>query len=379
LAQQSDQATTEFLNLITALYGSLVEDEPWRGFLTQLRRYMGAKHATLIITRSRTEPPSLMITPTADPADIEAYRDHLFRIDPFTDLPEGEVVSLHEYLCDFKESEFNRDYLQYEDTSHILGIDLHGSSGFETRFRITRARGDRPFTREERQHCAAMVPHLRQAIEIYQRLETSRSEHAVYSGAIEQFAVGTIILDRQHNAIRYNKVAAAILKEKDGIALSGRRIVLNAAGLDSAFRTFLKEALSGTADAQGHIFRVQRPSGKRDLGIVARPVDTPDFLHAGSAPAVALFLGDPERQFEVTSEALRELFELTRTESRLAACLANGLTVQDSADQLGMAINTARAHLRAIYAKTGVCRQSQLVHLIHTSLPELAGGSRAIA
>lgn len=371
-------STSELLTLITALYGSLVEDEPWRTFLSKLRQYMHAKHATLIVTRSPATPPSLMITPTADPAHIEAYRDHLFRIDPFINLPEGEVVSLHDFLGDFTQSEFNRDYLQFEDAAHILGVDLHGSGGFETRLRITRARGDNAFTAEDRQRCAAIVPHLRQAIEIFQRLETSRSEHAVYSGAIEQFAVGTIILDRQYNVIRHNSIADEILKEADGILLSGARIVLATPGQDAAFRAFLKK-VPGEGDAQGHIFRVQRPSGKRDLGVVARPVATPDFLHAGSAPAIALFLGDPERQFDVTSDALRELFELTRTESRIAACLANGLTVQDSADRLGIAINTARAHLRAIYAKTGVCRQSQLVHLIHTSMPELAGHQRGAA
>lgn len=376
----AEQATTsELLTLITALYGSLVEDEPWRAFLSRLRQYMQAKHATLIITRSPATPPSLMITPTADPSHIEAYRDHLFRIDPFVNLPEGEVVSLHDFLGDFTESEFNRDYLQFEDAAHILGVDLHGSGGFETRLRITRARGDSAFTVADRQRCAAIVPHLRQAIEIFQRLEASRSEHAVYSGAIEQFAVGTIILDRQYNVIRHNSIADGILKEADGIALSGTRIVLATPGQDAAFRAFLKKVPGEEGDAQGHIFRVQRPSGKRDLGVVARPVATPDFLHAGSAPAIALFLGDPERQFDVTSDALRELFELTRTESRIAACLANGLTVQDSADRLGIAINTARAHLRAIYAKTGVCRQSQLVHLIHTSMPELAGHQRGAA
>ena len=374
---QADAAVAEFSDLVAALYASLIDHEPWYAFLTRLRDEMNAKHATLIITRSKATSPSLMITPNVDPAHIDAYRDHLFRIDPFTNLPEGEVVSLHEFLCNFKDSEFYRDYLQYEDTSHILGVDLHGSGGFETRLRITRARGDEPYSAEERRRCKLLVPHLRQAIKLYQRLETSRSEHAVYSGAVEQFAVGTIILDQQSNVIGCNPIASAILSERDGIALSGQRIVLGRAGLDGAFRAFVKQVKDETDDARGHIFRVERPSGKRDLGIVARPIDTPDFLHAGSAPAIALFIGDPERQLEVTSDALRELFELTLTESRIAACLANGLSVQDSAERLGIAINTVRAHLRAVFAKTGVCRQSQLVHLIHTSLPELAG-ARAI-
>ncbi len=95
-------------------------------------------------------------------------------------------------------------------------------------------------------------------------------------------------------------------------------------------------------------------------------------MHGGTTPAIALFLGDPERQCVVTSDALRELFAFTPTEASIAASLANGVSVIETAHRLGIAENTVRAHLRSIFAKTGASRQSQLVHLIHTSLPELA-------
>lgn len=382
---RSDDGIAAFSRLVRALYASLTADQPWYAFLTELRDQMNARYATVIITKSPAAPPSLMVTPHGKPDYIEAYRDHLFRLDPFINLPEGKVVSIHEYLNEniLQDSKFYNVYMMPEQTAHILGLDLRAASGFETRIRITRIVGDAPFTDAERARCEMIVPHIRQALDLYQRLETSRSEHAVYSGAVEQFAVGTVILDQQGNVIHCNQIASAILDEKDGIALSGRRIVFDNAGRDAEFRTLIRQHREAGRVAQAPagtpVFRVERPSGKRDLGIIVRSIDTPDFLHAGSAPAIALFFGDPERQFEVTSEALRELFQLTPTEATISACLANGLSVHECADRLGVATNTVRAHLRSVFAKTGVCRQSQLVHLIHTSLPDLAGVRRRMA
>ena len=90
------------------------------------------------------------------------------------------------------------------------------------------------------------------------------------------------------------------------------------------------------------------------------------------AAAVALFISDPERQGMVTGSAVRELLPLTPTEAEISASLANGFSVCETATRLGVAETTVRTHLRSIFAKTGVTRQPQLVHLIHTSLPELS-------
>jgi DNA-binding CsgD family transcriptional regulator len=89
-------------------------------------------------------------------------------------------------------------------------------------------------------------------------------------------------------------------------------------------------------------------------------------MHTGSAPAIALLLSDPGSRTMVTAQSLRAVFDLTPAEAAIAAALANGMSVSDTAAHLGVALNTVRTHLRSIFSKTGVSRQSQLVHLIHT-------------
>ncbi|MFC4595577.1 helix-turn-helix transcriptional regulator [Sphingobium tyrosinilyticum] len=362
----------EFSRLLLSLNTSLLSDDPWRDFLLILRDQTHARYGTLILT---PPDPSLttMITPTATSESIQRYLDRYLEIDPFVGLPEGKVVTLYEYVGEaaLKNTTYYKEWVETMDGSHVLGVDLRMSGGYEARLRLTRAPGGEPFDREETRRVEEIVPHLRQAIELYQRLETSRSEQAVMIGAIEQFAVGTVILDHHLKVLKMNEVAASILADGDGIKLVGGRVALSNPARDAEFRRRLKEAVSASGTSGRSVFLAERPSGHRDIGIVVQPVQIPGFMHTGSAPAIALFLGDPERQCVVTSDAVRKLFNFTPTEAAISASLANGVSVIDTAHRLGIAENTVRAHLRSIFAKTGVARQSQLVHLIHTSLPEL--------
>lgn len=367
-----DGRLAEFSRLVLALNASLLSDDPWREFLLMLRDQTNARYGTLILT---PPDPSLttMITPTATSESIQRYLDRYLEMDPFVGLPEGKVATLYEYVGEaaLKNSTYYKEWVESMDGSHVLGVDLRMSGGYEARLRLTRAPGGEPFNREETERVEDIVPHLRQVIECYQRLETSRSEHAIMIGAIEQFAVGTVILDHNLKILKINEVAASILADGDGISAVGGRIALANPARDAELRKRLKEAVA-TPDLGGRsVFLAERPSGHRDIGIVIQPVEIQGFMHTGSAPALALFLGDPERQCVVTSDAVRKLFNFTPTEAAISASLANGVSVIETAHRLGIAENTVRAHLRSIFDKTGVNRQSQLVHLIHTSLPEL--------
>lgn len=63
-------------------------------------------------------------------------------------------------------------------------------------------------------------------------------------------------------------------------------------------------------------------------------------------------------------EILRTELGLTHSEARLALHLGTGSTVAEAAEELNISIHTARNQLKAIYAKTGLNRQSELIKLL---------------
>jgi DNA-binding CsgD family transcriptional regulator len=46
--------------------------------------------------------------------------------------------------------------------------------------------------------------------------------------------------------------------------------------------------------------------------------------------------------------------------------MMQGCPVEEAADQLGVSVNTAKTHLKRVFAKTGVTRQAELVYLLLT-------------
>jgi DNA-binding CsgD family transcriptional regulator len=85
---------------------------------------------------------------------------------------------------------------------------------------------------------------------------------------------------------------------------------------------------------------------------------------AFSRARALLVIADIERRPPVPEDLLRSLFALTPAEARLASRLAAGASLEEAAEALAIAKNTARIQLRAVFAKTGTARQAELVALL---------------
>ena len=84
------------------------------------------------------------------------------------------------------------------------------------------------------------------------------------------------------------------------------------------------------------------------------------------AAAVAVVI-EPSRRPAGTSAlapALRDALGLTAREAQIAALLAQGLSLKETAERLRMEVGTARNHLKSVFDKSGVRRQGELIALL---------------
>jgi DNA-binding CsgD family transcriptional regulator len=80
--------------------------------------------------------------------------------------------------------------------------------------------------------------------------------------------------------------------------------------------------------------------------------------------AVAAF-AEVSRQAEISHVArCSARFELTMAQARLALFLAEGGTINEYANFMGIKVSTVRTHLKSIFARTGVKRQTELAILL---------------
>ena len=86
---------------------------------------------------------------------------------------------------------------------------------------------------------------------------------------------------------------------------------------------------------------------------------------SSSMGAVALLvIHDPNVQASIPQEIVATLFGLTPMEGSLLVALSEGQTLRQYSDDHRVTYNTARTHLRSVFAKTNTSKQSDLVRLM---------------
>jgi DNA-binding CsgD family transcriptional regulator len=178
-------------------------------------------------------------------------------------------------------------------------------------------------------------------------------------GLIKQPALA---LDRSGFVLETNPAAAQLFD--DEFCIRNRRLRVRDKRASFSLDRFIDQMriTPDTAALACPSLAVQR-SGKRPLVIRFLPVGgaarTP-FLGA----RVLLVLSDLDVPRQPDSSTIARAFSLSPAETRLAALIARGLSPRQAADELGVAHETARAVLKAVFAKTGTHRQSELVALL---------------
>jgi DNA-binding CsgD family transcriptional regulator len=120
----------------------------------------------------------------------------------------------------------------------------------------------------------------------------------------------------------------------------------------------------GKKDDDTGAIALERPSGDRPLSLVVTSLRTESHYFDKDRPAALIFLGDPETHPEFDEDRLSRLYGLTRAEARLAALLAQDLSLADAADELSVSQHTVRTHVKRIFSKTTTERQSGLIRLL---------------
>ena len=365
----SQVVDSEFSGLLIRLYAGIGEVRPWLGFLEALAKWMDSTFATLIINAPGTSYPATNLTPGGSEDFVDNYSRALFADDPFRDLPDGQVVSYAEAMAKLPvdANAAYRKIMAESGFEFVLGVDLYFGKGgckqtdkgrFEARFRISRHSSLPDFSVSDRTRLQALVPHLRTAVGLFERLQFAGAQHGAFHATAQGLGLALVVLDRNHSIVSSNALADRILAEREGLARHGEELVF----AEAAQQRLIGDLLAGVAPiAPPPRFRVERPD-HGDLIVTARSLDL-SAIHAGIG-ALALSFARHGTETSADPQTLRDLLGLTKAEARLAAFLAEGHSLVEAARQLGISHNTAKVHLSAVFSKTGVHRQAQLVSLL---------------
>lgn len=188
--------------------------------------------------------------------------------------------------------------------------------------------------------------------------------------ALDQLSIGVAIVDLRCHVVWANTYCHEILAAGDGLSAAGG--VLHATSHEQSARLNRLVGVAG-ADCEGRadetgVMTLSRPSGTRPYLVAVRQLGHREPASHGYA---AIFITDPQREMQLDAHRIAALFDLTRSESQLAARIAAGRRLDHVAAELGVATGTARTHLKHIFQKTETGRQSELSQLLRALLGKL--------
>jgi DNA-binding CsgD family transcriptional regulator/PAS domain-containing protein len=360
----------DFSRLVEGIYTAATVPQQWEQSLDDLRRALGGAVGALCVPNG----PKWSIACSNLSADaVSAYAEHYSRLDHVLDSVQAGVVGVPRTGRELinRRTEFYADWMRPNRLEDALLVRLTADSQ-PTCLVISSARRNELFATPERTALfQALVPHLRQAVLIQDKLTALGNTSTELAAALDQVRHGIMVLASNHVVLNVNSAAQRILQGRDGLSLRGGRLQVYNARSATEFASALAATVSGGSSGVrgGWSTLWSRPSGRRPYIVHVVPYHRWEPDGPPHRATTLLLIIDPDTQPDPPAAILRRLYGLTHAEADVALHVMHGEGLKEISALLSVSLTTVRTHLQHVFDKTGTHRQAELVHLLHVVEP----------
>lgn len=374
------------LRIVEHLYQTLEDPSQWSAVLAEISDALNGGVAALLYHDVRAHHGGLNESVRLAPEAIDVYQRHFHALDPWGEGTArlglgktGAVLNGDQLiaLAKLRGTEYYADYASKYDLVRILAGVVIADGPVLSVISILRAERAQPFGAEEHARLRALMGHLKRVLEIRRKVEGLQLLQAAGSHALDQLATGVMLVDDSGRLLFANAAAERTIRARHGLSVEGGRVSALLASETTALRRLISAAVrttTGEGVHPGGAVNVSRPQFERPLNLLVTPVPAATgYPHVGHA-AAAILISDPDHPQSPDPVVLRALFRLTDAESRLVLAICSGMSLAEAAGSLRIGRETAKSHLRQVFAKTATSRQSELVAVVgrlagHAAVP----------
>lgn len=345
--------------LIDRIYEAALVPERWYGVLDDLAEVAGAV-GTLLNTADMHSPRvihSRSLQEFMDKFQAEHWAPHNTRMPKLLGARHaGFIIEEDVYTPEELEQDLMiREFLRPIGLGWATATAFRIPTGETLIFSIERRFDQGPVPREAVAVLDRLRPHLGRAALMSARLQLERAQATV--SALGLLGLPAAVLSNSFRVIASNRSLEDLMPR---VVLDRReRVTLADAKADALLRAALHRQHRGSP------LSVPVAAEGEDPALVVHLVpikgDARDiFVNASFVLAVTPVVPSNVADAEV----IQALFDLTPSEARVARGIAEGLTVDNIASEHGVTSGTVRNQIKAIFGKTGVARQVDLVRLL---------------
>ena len=298
---------------------------------------------------------------------LEVYHPIDERIPRFRQLPDSHLVHVKDLYTaeELKTSPTYNEILLRSQYQNGLNVRLDGPDTSHISWGLGDPVASDGWGSSEIATIKRLLPHIRQFIRVRQALVRAEAHGTTVTALLGNPRIGVLHLDRRGQIIEVNDRARSILRLGDG--LSDRDGVLGARNPDDQLRLerLVAAALPvGGAIAVSGSMLLGRSSGLPPFVVHVKPAVVPQPDYGARHVAALVLIVEPGSQHRIDPGLVARTLGLTPMESRVAAGLAEGRSVDEMAGAMGNTKHAVYWHLQRIYRKLSISRQAELVRLV---------------
>ena len=316
------------------------------------------------------------------------YRDKYFQHDPTViehfKIPDGQAYA-SAYHCEnaeFCESIFFREWCEPQQLGYFAGAYTMLDNRLALRVTLQGDMSRGQYEPDTLHAIQALLPHLLRACRINQRFIEIESSAQALSDSLENGRLALILLDRNSEVLHCNAEAKSLMRGV--ISVRDKQLRTHASAsqklLDGTIRASLAmlEMSSGETLLGGFHVPIPR-TGKSALSAYVTPIRTVGIPETGpwQGDYIRIQLIDPDARLDLDAGQIEQVMGLSTAEARVAALLCRGLGTAQISEQLNLSQFTVRDHIKSIYRRTDVNRQSEFVaKAVYALRPALGAAPR---
>lgn len=358
--------------LLDDLYEAAVDATLWPRVLRGLADRVGGHDAVLRSYDLYTEV-GPVVTGRMDPAVLEAnFRKFTTQNPlktPLDQIARSKWVPGYKRDIDWLPKEEFVRTAYYNDFYKKFDIHSDVSIGFEsvdsrwTGVDIYRSERQGAFTGDDLAFCMSLHPHMVRATRLARSLSAAAGVRDSLAELVDRSPASLFLLDRTGVVRHVNAAGLRLIAQGKGVTVRKDRLVGATRGATQRLQALIGRAGDTDLRAGGSMGMIATESQHR-LAIEVAPLAARQAWPFTAGPAVVVSIADEGAGGDVSEPMLRDLFDLTPAEIRVAAALFAGLQPAEAAERLGVGMPTIRSHLVHIYAKTGAAGKSDLCRLL---------------
>ena len=398
-------------SLVHQIYEASAHPERWHQVVASITASFGAPKGLLLTPHVSPQHGGLVFPAGIDEAMLQLWATRYIDknvwaigMDKHGLWREGQAWVGEDMLPrkEFLASPFYREFLSTQGIAFVCaGIVFAGSSDLPaTTLAVFRDLPEPNFDQADIAWMKLLVSHVSRSLGLMMRLDRALVQNASLLASYDRLSLGVVLLNEQMKVVHLNQAAHKVINRGDGLFITPQQeleCVPDAAWMHKPIlrtsRGHSRTSRNGTLPSLSRWLRDKRDAPMTDPQhflqsyTVTRLGDDHNKLHyvlqCAPVPAssggrtawqidgqgstqirFAVFITDPQAVQLPSSERLGDLYGLTPTEAKVACEFARGHSYKQVAQRLKVSEETVRAHIKQIYPKTRVNRQSDLVRLV---------------